>query len=161
MPMQATTTTPLFSAALKPDRSPRIMGGWVGLAVATVLAAPLAVLVADMALPIAAAFVGGTAAMSWMTLQQSRRRKQTQQITLWPDELEVITKDGKGERVLQRFAPKAVRLVLQRDEHEKTVALTLRIGKIDIEVGAFLSPQDKSSFAKAFGTALRKARRDA
>ena len=160
MPMQATTTTPLFSAALRPDRSPRIVGGWVALSVATILAAPLAILVADMLLPIAAAFVGGSAAMSWMSLQQARRRKQSQQVTLWPDQLEIITSSGKGEKVLRRFDPKSVRLLLVRDEHEKTLSLRLRHGKESLEIGTFLSPEDTSSFAKALGTALRRARQD-
>ena len=43
MPMQATTTTPLFAAALNPDRSPRVIGGWVALSFAAVMATPLAV----------------------------------------------------------------------------------------------------------------------
>lgn len=158
MPMQATTTVPLFSAALRPDRSPRITGGWVSLAVAGVLAAPLAVLVGEMLLPIATAFAGGTAAMSFLTWQQGRLRRQTQQVTLWNDQLEVITSSGKGDKVLRRFDPKTVRLMLQRDEHEKAQSLQLRHGKEALEVGAFLSPADKSSFAKAFGTALRRAR---
>lgn len=160
MPMQATTTVPLFSAALRPDRSPKIVGGWVSLVVATILAAPLAVFVGEMLLPLGIAFVAGTAAMSFLTWQQSRLRRQTQQVTLWNDQLEVITSSGKGEKVLRRFDPRTVRLMLERDEHEKAQSLTLRHGKDAVEIGAFLSPADKSSFAKAFGTALRKARQD-
>ena len=161
MPMQATTTVPLFSAALRPDRSPGITGGWVALAIATVLATPLAILVPEVLLPAVAALLAGTASMSALSVQQSLRRRMRQQVTLWPDQLEIITSQGKGESVLRRFEPKTVRLVLQRDESEKTIAIRLRSGKEEFELGAFLSPQDKSSFAKAFGTALRKARRDA
>ena len=161
MPMQATTTTPLFSAALRPDRSPKIVGGWVGLSAATLLAAPFAVLVPEMLLPIGAAFGGGIAGMSWMTWQQAQRRKLSQQIILWVDQLEVVTRIGKGERKLRRFDPRSVRLVLQRDEQEKTVAMHLRHGKESLEIGSFLSSADKSSFAKAFGTALRQARHEA
>lgn len=161
MPMQATTTVPLFSAALRPDRSPKIMGGWVSLAVATVLAAPLAVIVPEALVPIAAAFVGGVTAMSWLTWHQARQRKVTQQITLWPDQLEVVTLNGKGDRLLKRFDPRTVRLVLHRDDYERVVVMSLRHGNEGFEVGTFLSNVDKSSFAKAFGTALRKARQEA
>jgi uncharacterized membrane protein len=161
MPMQATTTVPLFSAALRPDRSPGVTGGWVALAIATVLATPLAILVPEVLLPAVTAFLAGTASMSALSIQQSHRRRMRQQVTLWADQLEVITSQGKGERVLRRFEPKTVRLVLQRDDSEKTIAMRLRSGKEEFELGAFLSPEDKSSFAKAFGTALRKARRDA
>ena len=63
--------------------------------------------------------------------------------------------------MLRRFAPKTVRLIVVRDENEKTIAVRLRSGKEELELGAFLSPEDRSSFARAFGTALRKARQDA
>ena len=161
MPMQATTTVPLFSAALQPDRSPGITGGWVALAVATLLATPLAILIPEILLPSVAAFLAGTASMSALSVQQSRRRRMRQQVTLWTDQLEIVTTQSKGESVLRRFDPKTVRLILVRDENEKAIAMRLRSGKEELELGAFLNPEDKSSFAKAFGTALRKARRDA
>lgn len=161
MPMQATTTTPLFSAALRPDRSPGVVGGWVALVVATVLAAPLVIFVPEMLLPACVAFIAGVVGMSLVSVQQSRRRRLRQQVTLWPDQLEIATSQKKGERVLRRFDPKTVRLILVRDDNEKVLALRLRSGKDEFELGAFLTPQDKSSFAKAFGTALRKARQEA
>lgn len=159
MPMQATTTTPLFSAALKPDRSSRVTGGWLALGIAAVLASPFALVVADALVPIATAFAGGAAAMSVMTAQQSRRRKQSEQITLWADQLEIVISDGTGEKVLHRFEPRTVRLLLERDEQERTTALRLRSGTIVLQIGQCLSPADRSSFAQAFGTALRQARR--
>ena len=158
MPMQATTTTPLFAAALKPDRSPRIVGGWVAFAVAAVAAAPLAVLVPGVLLPATIAFGIGGAGMTALSLRQSRRRRLTQQVTLWADQLEVATTERSGARTLRRFDPKTVRLVLQRDDNEKAVAMRLRAGKDELEIGTFLNSDDKSSFAKALGTALRKAR---
>ena len=158
MPMQATTTTPLFAAALKPDRSPRIVGGWVAFAVAAVAAAPLAVLVPGVLLPAAVAFGIGGAGMTALSLRQSRRRRLTQQVTLWADQLEVATTERSGARTRRRFDPKTVRLMLQRDDNEKAVAMRLRAGKDELELGAFLKPEDRSSFARAFGTALRRAR---
>ena len=161
MPMQATTTTPLFAAALKPDRSPRIMGGWLAFAIAVVAATPLAVLVPEVLVPAAAAFGIGGAGMTALSLRQSRRRRLTQQVTLWADQLEVVTVESNGARVLRRFDPKTVRLVLDRDDNEKAVAMRLRTGKDVFELGAFLKPEDRSSFARAFGTALRRARQAA
>ncbi|HEY8576566.1 MAG TPA: DUF2244 domain-containing protein [Devosia sp.] len=159
MPMQATTTTPLFSAALRPDRAPGIVGGWVGLGAATLMALPFAVLVPEVLLPAGTAFLAGSAGMTALSVRQSRRRSMRQQVTLWPDQLEVVTSHGKGERKLRRFDPKTVRLVLERDSNEKAVAMRLRQGQSELEIGAFLSVEDRASFAKAFGTALRRARR--
>jgi uncharacterized membrane protein len=159
--MQATTTTPLFSAALNPDRSPRVVGGWVAYALAAVMATPLAVLAPEVLLPALAAFGIGGAGMTVLSVRQSRQRRQTQQVTLWADQLEVAISDHKGERVLHRFDAKTVRLVLDRDANERAVRLRLRSGKDELELGGFLKPEDRSSFARAFGTALRRARQAA
>ena len=158
MPMQATTTTPLFAAALKPDRSPRLVGGWVAFAVAAIGAAPLALLVPGVLLPAAAAFTIGGGALAALSVRQSRQRRLSQQVTLWADQLEIATTDLHGARLLRRFDPKTVRLMLDRDENERVVRMRLRSGKDECELGAFLKPEDRSSFAKAFGTALRRAR---
>ena len=159
--MQATTTTPLFAAALKPDRSPRVMGGWLAYAMAGIAATPLAVLVPGALLPVVAAFGIGGAGLMALTMRQSRRKRLSQQVTLWADQLEVVATNHKGERTLRRFDPQKVRLVLERDDNEQTTAMRLRAGKDEMELGAFLKPEDRSSFAKAFGTALRRARQAA
>lgn len=161
MPMQATTTVPLFSAALRPDRSPRVTGGWVALLVAAILGTPIAAMAPEVLLPAGTAFAAGTVALVAMTVQQSRRRRLRQQVTLWPDQLEIVISQSRGESILRRFDPKTVRLVLERDGDEKAVAIRLRNGKEELELGAFLGAEDRSSFAKAFGTALRKARQRA
>lgn len=161
MPMQATTTTPLFSAALKPDRSARIMGGWVAYAIAVVAATPLAVLAPEVLIPALSAFGIGGAAMTAISVHQSRQRRMAQQVTLWADQLEIATTSAGGVRTLRRLDPKTVRLVLSRDDNEKTVAMRLRSGQDEVELGAFLKPEDRASFARAFGTALRQARQAA
>ena len=161
MAMQATTTTPLFAAALKPDRSPRLLGGWLAFAVAGMAATPLAVLVPGVLLPAAVAFGIGGVALAVLSVRQSRRRRIAQQVTLWADQLEIATIDQQGARLLRRFDPKTVRLVLDRDENEKAVRMRLRSGKDEFELGAFLKPEDRSSLARAFGTALRRARQAA
>jgi uncharacterized membrane protein len=161
MPMQATTTTPLFAAAMKPDRSPRLMGGWVAFALAGIATAPLAILVAEVLLPAAAAFAIGGAGLTALSVRASRQRRVAQQVTLWADQLEIVTIDAQGARLLRRFDPKTVRLVLDRDDNEKAIRMRLRSGKEEFELGAFLKPEDRSSLARAFGTALRRARQAA
>jgi uncharacterized membrane protein len=161
MPMQATTTTPLFAAALKPDRSPRLVGGWVAFALAGIATTPLAILIPGVLLPAAAAFGIAGAGLAALSVRQSRQRRMAQQVTLWADQLEIATIDRQGVRLLRRFDPKTVRLVLDRDENEKAIRMRLRSGKDEFELGAFLKPEDRSSLARAFGTALRRARQAA
>ncbi len=158
MPMQATTTAPLFAATLKPDRVMRVGGGWAALGVCAFLVMPLAVLAPELALPAGAAFLICGVGLIVLALRQARQRRLAQRVTLWPDQLEVVSIDGRGARSLRRFDPKTVRLVLHRDANEKTVALGLRHGDEELELGAFLGTEDRSSFAQAFGTALRQAR---
>lgn len=158
MPMQATTTSPLFSAALRPDGSLRLVGGWVTLGLSAMVALPFTVAVPDIALPTGIAFVGIAAGLTALAWRQKRQTRITQQVTVWPDQLEVLTSDGTGAHTLRRFDPHAIRLVLERDDDEKVLAMRLTAGQDSVELGAFLKPEDKASFAKAFGTALRKAR---
>lgn len=159
MPMQATTTTPLFAAELTPHRSLGARGGWTVLALGSVLALLPALAVLSVELWLIIGLMGlDVAAIAIALFVALRRGRRREQITIWTDQLEWTATDAKGGRVLRRFNPKTVRLLLDRDADEKTIALRLRHGKDELEVGAFLNADDKSSFAKALGTALRKAR---
>lgn len=158
MPMQATTTAPLFSATLRPDRSYRAAGGWVSLVIAAIISVPFLIAVPEFILPGLAGFALAAAGLTAFSLRQTRRTRLVQQVTLWADQLEVTTRTPEGERILRRFDPHQVRLVLNRDENERTNSMVLRHGREEIELGAFLAQDDKSSFAKAFGRALRRAR---
>ena len=159
MPMQATTTTPLFAAELTPHRSISPRGGWIVVWLAAVF----------VLLPVLAAFSLGTwpiiglmgldlVAIAATVYLSTRPGKRREQITVWTDQLEWTATDARGGKTLRRFDPKTVRLLLDRDADERTIALRLRHGKDELEIGGFLHADDKSSFAKALGTALRKAR---
>ncbi len=87
-----------------------------------------------------------------------RDAKRYELVTLWPDQLELKQVDGNGKEVLSRFNPYFVKLVVDRDFNERTTGLHLRTRDRDVVLGAFLNPDEKSSFAKAFGTALKRAR---
>jgi uncharacterized membrane protein len=157
--MQATTTTPLFAAELTPHRSLGRRAGWTLLALGAVFAAlPGLSLVALPWLAIVALMAIDAVAMGVTLLMALRRGRKREHITVWSDQIEWTATDAKGGKTLRRFNPRTVRLVLDRDADEKTTTIHLRHGKDDLEVGSFLNADDKSSFAKALGTALRKAR---
>ena len=159
MPMQATTTTPLFSAELTPHRSLDSRGVTVVTSLCLLFAALPSLSMISLGLwPIAALMVItalATGVALYLSLRQGKRREQ---VTIWTDQIEWVGTDARGARTLRRFSPKSVRLVLDRDADEKTLAMRLRSGKEELEIGTFLNSDDKSSFAKALGTALRKAR---
>ena len=56
------------------------------------------------------------------------------------------------------FPPQGVRFVIDRDFNERVQALWIRERDGRVQLGAFLSAEEKLSFSKAFGAALRKAR---
>jgi uncharacterized membrane protein len=157
--MQATATAPLFAAELTPHRSLSRKGARVVIG----LVAALALIPGLMFMTLGAwpviGFMGLDVIAIAVALHLSLRRgKRREQVTLWADQLELAAFDPSGVRTLRRFNPNSVRLVLERDSNERTVALRLRTGKDEVEIGSFLHAEDKASFAKAFGTALRRAR---
>lgn len=104
-------------------------------------------------------FMGLDLALIWWALAAHQRDgKRYEEVTLWPDELELKQVDGAGKQTLTRFNPFFVKLVIDRDINERTTGLHLRTQEQDVQLGTFLNQDEKSSFAKAFGTALKRAR---
>ena len=97
-------------------------------------------------------------AIGWALAASMKSGKQYEVVTLWPDELEVKQVAASGKAEITRFNPFFVKLVIDRDFNERTTALHLRSRETDLTIGAFMNPDDKASFAKVFGTALKKAR---
>lgn len=160
MPMQtSTTTSPLFSATLRPDRSLRAAGGWIGLAIAGILGLPFLMAVPEFLVPGVAGFAIAGGGLTAFSVRQMRRSRLMERITIWSDQIEIVTSGSGQNRQMRRLDPKKVRLVLTRDEQERTTAMHLNHGNERIEIGGLLAVNDKSSFARAFGQALRKARR--
>jgi uncharacterized membrane protein len=157
--MQATTTTPLFSAELTPHRSLGPRGVTIVTSLCLVFAALPGLSMISLGLwPIAGLMTMAALATGLALFLSMRQGKRREQVTVWADQMEWVATDANGARTLRRFNPKTLRLVLERDHDEKTTAIRVRSGKDELEIGTFLNTDDKSSFAKALGTALRKAR---
>jgi uncharacterized membrane protein len=161
MPKMTTQTQarPLFAAKLTPNRSLGRRGYRIVLALMAVMATmPALVFLSLGAWPIVG-FLALDVLVIWWALSVSMRdAKRYELVTLWPDQLELKQVDGNGKEVLSRFNPYFVKLVVDRDFNERTTGLHLRTRDRDVVLGAFLNPDEKSSFAKAFGTALKRAR---
>ena len=154
-----TQAKPLFAAPLTPHRSLSPPGKRVVIALVALLAlVPGVLFYAVGAWPVIG-FMGLDIIGIWVALTMSMRQgKASEIVTLWPDALELKRIDPKGRETLLGFKPFDVRFVIDRDYHERVTALWLRQRDDRHALGAFLSPEEKQSFAKAFGTALRKAR---
>jgi uncharacterized membrane protein len=71
----------------------------------------------------------------------------------------VLRKVGPSGRAQEiRFNPQWVRLEVQEDAEFGVSRIALRTRGERVPVGAFLNPEDRKSFAHAFGAALAEAR---
>ena len=150
---------PLFAATLTPHRSlsPRGKRVVIGLVAALALVPGIIFYIAG-AWPVVG-FMGLDVLAIWVALTVSMRGgKAYEVVTLWPGALELKKVDAKGTEDVLSFSPFNVRFVIDRDFNERVTGLWLREHERKIAIGAFLSPDDKQSFSKAFGTALKKAR---
>jgi uncharacterized membrane protein len=150
---------PLFAATLTPHRSltPRGKRVVIGLVAALALVPGVVFYVAGawpvigfMGLDVAAIVIALTVSM--------RGGKAYEVVTLWPGALELKRVDAKGAEDVLAFLPYNVRFVIDRDFNERVTGLWVREQDRRIAIGTFLTSEEKQSFSKAFGTALRKAR---
>ncbi|WP_417309037.1 DUF2244 domain-containing protein [Devosia sp.] len=155
-----TQARPLFAAKLTPNRSLGRKGLRIVVAAIAVLATIPGIIFFSLGAWPIVGFMGLDVLLIWWALSTSMRDGQRYEtVTLWPDQLELKQVDGKGSEVLTRFDPNIVKLVVDRDINEKTTGLHLRTADRDVVIGAFLNNDEKSSFSKVFGTALKRARR--
>ena len=150
---------PLFAATLTPHRSlsPRGKQLVIGLVAALALVPGVIFYVAG-AWPVVG-FMGLDVIAIWIALTVSMRGgKAYEVVTLWPGALELKRVDAKGTEEVLSFSPFNVRFVIDRDFNERVTGLWLRDRERQIPLGSFLSSDEKLSFSKAFGTALRRAR---
>jgi uncharacterized membrane protein len=150
---------PLFAATLTPHRSLSPRGKRIVIALVAALAlVPGVIFYLAGAWPVVG-FMGLDVLAIWLALTVSMRGGRAYEVvTLWPGTLEIRKVDAKGAEETLTFVPHNVRFVIDRDYNERVTALWLREFERQTALGAFLSVEEKLSFAKAFGTALRKAR---
>ncbi len=150
---------PLFAAMLTPHRSLDLSGIRRVVAVYAVLAAiPGVYMFVNGAWPVIG-FLGLDAAVLYWALSASLKSGRAfEQVTLWPDSLEIRHVSPHGRERNHAFNPFWVRLHIDRDYDDNVTRLSLRNRSEEIEIGAFLNPDDKASFADTFGQALAKAR---
>jgi uncharacterized membrane protein len=150
---------PLFAATLTPHRSLSPQGKRLVVGLVAALALVPGVLFYFAGAWPVVGFMGLDVIAIWVALTISMRGGRAREIvTLWPGTLELRKIDARGEEEVLSFLPTAVRFVVDRDYNERVTGLWLRERGRDVALGAFLSPDEKLSFSKAFGTALRKAR---
>ena len=151
--------SPLFSALLTPHRSMGDRGmRWVIAFTAVMVSIPGLTFYAMGAWPVVG-LLGLDVLILWWALSASLKSGEAyEEITLWPDALDIRHVNARGKQTALSFNPFYVRLSVIRDSEGRVMALRLLTRGRESEIGRFLTPYDKDQFAKAFGDALYRAR---
>lgn len=87
-----------------------------------------------------------------------RSARKFEQITLRRDGLNVLKSEASGRSTNHAFNPFWTRFVVARHDDFGVTAMKLVQRGDELTIGAFLNPEDKNSFARAFSGALAKAK---
>lgn len=150
---------PIYRVRLWPNRSLSRRGKRGALTLAGVgLCIPLAALVSTPAFWGLLPFAALPVSLLWLSFRRNDRDgRLVEELTLWPDEVRVERREPRGAVHRWRAAPYWVRLGLYPDGKVENY-LTLKGNGREIELGAFLSPEERLHLHGEIGSALAKAR---
>lgn len=150
---------PIFSADLRPHRAMGPAGiRNVIIFTALMISIPGIFFYSIGAWPIIGLLGVDLIAITWAMTASFKSGDAYEQVTLWPDNLEIRHVTSKGRERHHHFNPFWVRLDVTRDLENRVTRIALKNRKDRLEIGAFLTPDDKQRFARSFGQALSKTR---
>ncbi|RMH46207.1 MAG: DUF2244 domain-containing protein [Alphaproteobacteria bacterium] len=150
---------PLWQVTLWPNRSlsPQGLRGVV-IGSALIYAIPLLAFLGSAAMLIMLPIVALHVWLLWYFLRRNLRDgRLTETLSLWPDRIEVVRREPGG-RVLRWSAnPYWVRVTLHPEGRVENY-LTLKGGGREIELGAFLSPEERARLKEEITEQLARLR---
>ena len=150
----------LFSATLSPHRSLGRRGFLVLMSLIAALWFLTGLYFWSLGAGLVMAFFGLDFLAVWIAFKLNYRAARAyEDIEVSRDALVIRKVSAGGQAQEIRFNPRWARLELQREEEEGITRVTVRMRNDRVVVGAFLNPDDRQSFARAFGAALAEARR--
>jgi uncharacterized membrane protein len=152
------TDAPLYAITLWPHQSMTRPGfRWFMAALAAGLGLPLLALWGTPVGLFLAPFLIGALALVWLMIRMNQRaRRMSEALRLWPDLIAVERRDPGGR--VRRWAANPYWVAVDlRDTPKVEKYLTLRGGGRTIELGAFLTPEERLELADGLRAALRKA----
>jgi len=154
----AQSARPIFEALLYPHRSLGRKGYAILIAGTAVIVLLYGlVFVAIGAWPIFG-FLGGEWLLFWFLFRRNHRGDdRAERIRLYADHLLLERYDRRGGHTRERLQPYWLNVILERAEAPDN-ALYLRSHGRSIEVGAFLSPQERRDLAAELGAVLARHR---
>ena len=151
---------PLARVAAWPHRSLTTPGfAWfIGLTCAALLL-PLLALVGTPVMWGILPFLLGALALIWAALRRSDADGRLSEVlTLWPDRVELVRRNPRGPEQRWDANPFWVRIELHPKGGPVENYITLRGGDRTVEIGAFLSPEERQSLYADLRAAFARAR---
>jgi len=151
---------PVYRVCLWPNRSLSPAGKRTVLIVAAIgLAVPLGPALGTPVFWGLLPFVLGALGFLWLGFRRSDfDGGLTEDLMLWPDEMRVERREPDGRVLRWRAAPYWVRLRLHEEGARVENYLTLKGGGREIELGAFLSPDERAALKDEVESALARVR---
>ncbi len=151
---------PVYDVTLWPNRSLTRRGHGMAMGTAAAgFALPLAGLVGTPAFWGLAPFLALAYGALWLAIRRNGRHLCiVERLTLWRDEVRVERCEPDGRRLRWQAEPMRVRLRLHKDAKVEDY-LTLAGGGREIELGAFLAPEERVALADEIESALSRALR--
>jgi len=138
---------PALVLTLWPHRSLPRRGfvAFIGVTVA-LMALPLIGLLGTLALWAILPFLAAAVAAVWYFLQRSYRDGELREdLSIWSDRVELVRLNPRGARQDWSANPHWVRVEMHKDARPVENYLTLKGGGREVEIGAFLSPEERST----------------
>jgi len=153
-------TPPLAQATLRPNRSLSRSGfAWLLVILWGVLLIPLIPLLGKAALWVMLPFLLSALVALWYSIDRNNRDGElTETLCLWRDKI-TVTRTGPRQPSQEWAAnPYWVSVAIKPKGGPVDQYLTLKGGNREIELGAFLSPQERITLRDDLENALRQAR---
>lgn len=151
---------PLYAVELWPHRALGRSGrAWVIAVAMAGFSMPLAGLAGTPAFWGMLPFVGAVIGVLWWGLRRNDRDgRLRERLEVWQDEIRVERVEPSGRVLRWQAAPYWVRVSLHEEGQKVENYLTLKGGGREIELGAFLSPEERAALKDEVETALSRAR---
>jgi uncharacterized membrane protein len=149
---------PIYAVTLWPHQALTRRGFvWVMVFAGAMLCIPMIPLLGTAAAWGLAPFLLAALAGLWMFLRRNRRDLSLhEELRLWPDLVAVERHEPRGRVLRWQANPYWVRVRLHPDGRPENY-LTLKGAGREIELGAFLSPEERAALAEELEAALRRA----
>ncbi len=150
---------PVFSAMLTPYRSLGPTGFWVLMLFVGASCFFSGIMFMAMGAWPIAAFLAFDVLLVWGAFKWNyRSARQYETVEVWRDRLKVTQYSPAGKSTEHVFNPFWTRFAVERHDEIGITKMQLREKGHNLDIGKFLNPADKESFANAFSQALSRAK---